>query len=66
MTAKLPRYPWDEWLAHKRTFRLRKGKDFQCASYVMGVQVRTAAAKRDLKVSIIIEGDTLIITVKDE
>lgn len=54
-TTKLSRYPWDEWFK-KSTFTLKKGRDYVCQTHGMSVQVRTAAAKRGLYVSI--ETDT--------
>lgn len=46
-------YPWDKWFKKKR-FKLKKGKDFNCAPHSMSVQVRNAAKKRGKKVSIYI------------
>jgi len=59
---KLRRYPWDKWLGYKQ-LTLVKGRHFDCRPYSMGVQVRTAAAKRGIKVSIKIHGSVLTITI---
>jgi len=55
---KLPRYPWDKWFA-KNSFRVTRGKHYHCQPHSMAVQVRTAAGKRSLSVSVSISEDTI-------
>jgi hypothetical protein len=57
------RYPWDTWLARVGTFRLRRNEDFDCATHGMAIQIRTAAWNRKMRVSVLTEGDTLIVRV---
>ncbi len=54
--------PWDKWLKRKR-FRLVRGRHYNCMPHSMGVQVRTAAANRGLRVSVLINEDTLLVEV---
>jgi len=57
------RYPWDSWFT-KCTFRshkLTKGKDFQCQTHSMAVQIRNAAKKRNLGISVKIVDDVITI-----
>lgn len=58
------KYPWEEWLSRRHTFRLKKGVDFDSAIHSMSVQIRQAAAERGKRVSVFIVDDTLMITVK--
>ncbi len=58
---RLPRYPWNRWLKRKR-FRLVRGKDFACMPHSMAVQVRNAAAKQSIRVSVTIDENILSIT----
>lgn len=65
MKKKKPvRYPWDKWLAYKREYRLKKGKDFDCMVHSMSVQVRNAAYRRGMSVQVVIdEGDQCLYVV---
>ena len=54
-------YPWNVWFK-RRVFRLVKGDHFNCAPHSMSVQVRGAARKRGIRVSVFIEGSVLIVT----
>jgi hypothetical protein len=54
------RYPWDTWLSKKR-IRLKRGRHYQCMTHSMGVQVRNAAIRRGIHVSVFIEEDGLVI-----
>lgn len=63
MKKKKPvRYPWDEWLAYKRPYRLKRGKDFRCMTHSMSVQIRNAAIARGMRVSVEIKGQYLWVT----
>lgn len=62
---KIIRHPWDEWMAHTKQFKLTQGRHFNGQPYAMAVQFRTAAKKRKKTVSILIDGTSLKITVKD-
>lgn len=61
-TSTQIRYPWDQWFNCPQ-LRLVRGKDFNGMPHAMAVQMRNAAAKRGLRVSVKIEEDTLIVTV---
>lgn len=61
MSKKKPvRYPWNKWF-RRRKFTLVRGKHFHCQPHSMSVQVRNAAAARDLWSSVLIEEDTLTV-----
>ncbi len=59
---KLPRYPWDKWFK-KNTLVLRRGEHYHCQPHSMGVQVRSAADKRDLEVHIEIDEGTITTNI---
>lgn len=59
---KLPRYPWDKWFK-KNKLVLVRGKHYECQPHSMGVQVRDAATKRDLEVSVEIDEGTITATI---
>jgi hypothetical protein len=62
-TKKLiTRYPWDEWLKQDK-FTVNKGVDFDCAMASMSVQIRQAAGKRKIKVTVLSDEDTGTIDV---
>jgi hypothetical protein len=64
--TKLPRYPWDEWLARrKKNARtvLVKGRDYKCQTQSMTVQIRGAAIKRGRYVSLHVEEGRRIATI---
>ncbi len=63
MSKKQIRYPWDKWFA-KRKFTITRGKEFTCMPHSMSVQVRTAAAKRGISVSVEIDEDVLSVAKK--
>jgi hypothetical protein len=63
MAKQMVRYPWDRWL-QKKQVTLHKGRDFRCMPHSMGVQVRTAAARRGKHVSVFIQGTTLVVKVE--
>ena len=57
-------HPWNKWFSQgaralKGTFTLKQGKDFRCEPHSMAQQVRTAASKRGLKVSLSLRDKTL-------
>ena len=55
----LPKYPWDRWFRRKR-FTLVKNKDYDCMTHSMAIQVRQAAWKREIQVSVRIPKSTRI------
>lgn len=57
------KYPWDQWLARRRR-RLQRGADYACSQSAMAQQIRNAAVRLGLRVSLVDVGDGLIITVK--
>jgi hypothetical protein len=67
---KLLRHPWDKWLLKKRgeqTILVHK-RDYNCQTYAMTVQIRSAARKRNLAISLHVEesrrGSVIVITLK--
>jgi hypothetical protein len=58
------RYPWDKWLGKKQAYTLQRGRDFNCKVHGMAAQLRNAASKRGMSVSIAIEGDSLTVQNK--
>ena len=60
MKLKLPRYPWDRWFRRK-AFTLRRGQGYRCQPHSMSVQVRSAAQKRGLRVSVLIRESILYV-----
>lgn len=44
-------YPWDRWFKRGRG-RLRRGRDYTCLQNSMAQQVRNAASRRGLRVSV--------------
>jgi N-dimethylarginine dimethylaminohydrolase len=55
-------YPWERWFKKER-FRISRHRDFHCMTHSMGIQVRTAAKKYGVQVSVYITEDTLVISV---
>lgn len=47
-------YPWEEWFKVKH-FVLHFKKDYKCAAHGMAQQIRNAAKRRDLRVSLRID-----------
>lgn len=47
-----PKYPWDDWLLSGNRISLKKGLHFKCQLHGMAQQIRNAARKRGLKVSL--------------
>ncbi len=58
---KQTRHPFDKWFKQKN-FNLVKGKHFKCRVYCMNVQLRNAAAKRNIRLSINVDGNTLHVS----
>lgn len=46
-----PRYPWLKWFS-RRGALLKKGRDFYCSAPTMAAQVRNAASRLGLSVSV--------------
>ncbi len=61
--ARGVRYPWDEWFMKGR-FTLVRGKHFGGKVHGMAQTARTAAAVRNIRISVSIGEDRLTITVK--
>lgn len=55
---KHPEYPWSKWFSKKR-FTLVKGRDFDCQTYSMALQLRRKAAKLGVRVSLSVTEDTI-------
>lgn len=56
------KYPWDRWLRRRRLV-LTRGVQFHCEPHGMAQQVRNAAAKRNKRVSININGSTVRVEI---
>jgi hypothetical protein len=56
------RYPWPKWLTPEKRSLLKKGRDYDCQPHSMAQQIRNAAAKRDVVVSIHIDGEVISIS----
>lgn len=59
------RYPWHVWFSTPQ-FRLVRGKDYLCSTASMTQQVRNAANKRGVGVSIEANDTDLTVTIKEE
>lgn len=59
---KMLRHPWDKWFRKSR-FVLHRGTDYSCQPHSMGVQVRSAAQKRELVVCVSIDEGTIAVEV---
>lgn len=57
-----PLYDWDSWMGKKKFF-LRRGKDYRCGTGAMTQQIRTAAWKRGLKVTLVEDGSGIHVIV---
>ena len=58
-------YPWDKWLLpNGRSKTLHRGVDFSCRVDTMATQVRIAAYKRGVKVSIETHPTFIVFVVK--
>jgi len=56
-------YPWDKWLA-KPKITLRRGEDFDCQPHSMAIQIRGAASRRNIEVSVLINDDIVTVVRK--
>ena len=56
-------HSFDKWFKHKQC-KLVKGKHYTCMPHSMSVQLRNAAKKRGLKISVHIQGEILIVKRK--
>lgn len=57
------KHPWDKWFRRKQ-FCLVRGRHYTCQPHSMAQQVRTAALKRSLSISIrIAEGTIFVVYV---
>lgn len=59
--TELKLHPFDNWFKKSR-FKLVKGKHYNCMPHSMSQQIRNAAAKRGLTVSVHIQGEILIVS----
>lgn len=55
-----PIYPWDRWLSKKK-LKLKQEKDFECAPYVFAQQVRNAAIRHEVAISVHVFDDYIIM-----
>ena len=60
MASPTPMYPWDNWLS-KNKLKLKQGKHFYCAPYIFAQQVRNAAIKHEVAVSVHVFDDYIIM-----
>lgn len=61
---KLERHPWKTWFA-KSKFVLHQGEHFDCQTHSMVAQIRSAARKHHVSVSIqVSEGTSIQVTIK--
>jgi hypothetical protein len=58
-------YPWDDWL-NRAMFSLTRHEHFDCMPHSMAQMVRNVAAKKNKRVSITIEEDTIAVRVFDK
>ena len=56
-------HPFDKWFRCKQC-KLVKSKHYTCMPHSMSVQLRNAAKKRGLKISVHIQGEILIMKRK--
>lgn len=57
------RYDWDKWFASRRLLRLERGTHFAVTPAIMAQQVRNAARRYNVSVSIRTVGECLILSV---
>lgn len=59
------KYPWDEWFLRLKTkpLILHAGKDYTCQAHGMAQQIRNVANHRNVAISILIENDTLTVSL---
>lgn len=56
------RYDWDK-LFKRDSFTVTRGIDYDCLPHGMAQQIRNEAARRKCRVSVVFDGDSLIVTV---
>lgn len=62
--AKHDPYPWAKWFSKRRvTLQRGKGKDYQCQTHGMVAQIRSAAKKHNVEVSIEVRESNITVTV---
>lgn len=60
-----PKYPWQEWLGKQGdSISLRKGRDYQCQTHAFAIQVRQAAQRLRIIVSVFVADDVVTIENK--
>ena len=58
-------YPWNKWFSKRKvTLRRGKGKDYQCQVHGMVAQIRSAAKKHEVDVSIKVKETDITIEVR--
>ncbi len=57
------KYPWEKWFSRTR-FTIKKGKHYDCMTHAMAVQVRSAATRFGVSVSIAVGEDMLKVKVE--
>jgi len=56
-------YPWKTWMTRRVNLHLVRGTDFVCAPYIMAQQIRNAANRYEVHVSISIQGNEIDIKI---
>jgi len=60
----VPSYPWRYWMTRRVNLRLVQREDFFCAPYIMAQQIRNAAARYGVTVSISIQDKEVSVSIK--
>ena len=56
-------YDWNKWFSRRR-FCLRRGKDYTCQQATMGQQIRNAAVRMGVRVSLVESKDQFTVLVE--
>lgn len=64
MRARGKNYPWQQWFKRRR-FVLRRGEDYFCPQGSMAQQIRNAASRLDLLITLIEEDESFTVFVKN-
>ena len=62
--GRKPFHPWAEWIGKRRqhTVVLARGRDFRGAAEAMRSQLRAKAKELGWRISVLVQGDVLILT----
>ena len=63
-TSGMAVYPWHRWLRRRSLLRLVRGEDYACQPHSMAQQVRNAAVREGVGVSVHIDGDVVAVLVR--